>query len=228
MYLCRMSFTLMHSSYVLIALHVAHVEDFLALAVPRLTLWTCYAADDHRPAPSSKRARTPCPRSVPSRSLRRAQHRYSLLAICLTTPSSLNAMVGLVEIQKSNAKFASQNHAGMVCVFAGATAGIGLATLTEMVDMVKSSTFYVLGRNAARYQDKIEALRKRGPTNRILLVETQVALISKIDEACAMIGAAERKVDLVCVSPGGMPFQGATCTFHHKPEPATPLSHSPV
>jgi hypothetical protein len=157
--------------------------------------------------------------------LDQSRYRLSLLAIC---PTILRAMVGFDEIQQSNAAFALQNHAGMVCVFAGATAGIGLATLTEVVGMVKSSTFYVLGRNAARYQDKIEALRKRGPTNKIVLVETQVALISKIDEACAIIVAAERKVDLVCLSPGGMPFQGATCTSHHMPEPATSFSHSPA
>lgn len=123
-------------------------------------------------------------------------------------------MVGISEIRKSNAGYAAQEHRGLVCVFAGATAGIGAATLREMVRMLYSSTFYILGREPHRYQDKLDELKEIGPTNEIVFIETQIALISGVDKACAFIHGATTKVDLICVSPGGMPFQGAVCGCH--------------
>jgi NADP-dependent 3-hydroxy acid dehydrogenase YdfG len=122
-------------------------------------------------------------------------------------------MVDLSEIRKSNAKNATQSRGGVVCVFAGATAGIGFATLSEMVVLLHSSTFYVLGRDPSRYLDKIEGLRKAGPTNKIVFLGIQVELIKEIDEACHCIRAEEEKIDIVCVSPGGMPFQGTVCKY---------------
>ncbi|KAH7408177.1 hypothetical protein DE146DRAFT_733349 [Phaeosphaeria sp. MPI-PUGE-AT-0046c] len=121
-------------------------------------------------------------------------------------------MVEISEIRRSNAAYAAQDHSGLVCVFAGATAGIGAATLKEMVRLVHSSTFYVLGREPQRYRDKLNELKKIGPTNEIIFVETQIALISGVDMASAFIRGAADKVDLICVSPGGMPFQGAVYT----------------
>lgn len=50
-------------------------------------------------------------------------------------------MVGISEIRRSNAAYAAQDHCGLVCVFAGATAGIGAATLKEMMALLRSSTF---------------------------------------------------------------------------------------
>ncbi|KAF1948162.1 hypothetical protein CC80DRAFT_486539 [Byssothecium circinans] len=121
-------------------------------------------------------------------------------------------MVEISDIRKSNAGYAAQDHRGLVCVFAGATAGIGAATLREMVGLLRSSTFYILGRDPHRYQDKLDELERIGPTNDIVFVETQIALISGIDNACNIIRGAAEKVDIICVSPGGMPFQGAVYT----------------
>jgi NADP-dependent 3-hydroxy acid dehydrogenase YdfG len=118
-------------------------------------------------------------------------------------------MVEISEIRKSNADYAAQDHRGLVCVFAGATAGIGAATLREMVGLLRSSTFYVLGRDPHRYQDNLDELKSIGPTNDIVFVEAQISLISGVDKACSFIRGASNKVDVICVSPGGMPFQGA-------------------
>jgi NADP-dependent 3-hydroxy acid dehydrogenase YdfG len=120
-------------------------------------------------------------------------------------------MVGISEIRKSNADYAAQEHSGLVCVFAGATAGIGAATLREMISLVRSSTFYVLGRDPERYQEKLDELREIGPTNNIVFIEAQISLISGIDKASTLIREATEKVDIICVSPGGMPFGGAAC-----------------
>ncbi len=110
-------------------------------------------------------------------------------------------MVTITEIRKSNASFAAQGHSNFVCVFAGATAGIGAATLREMVGLLHSSTFYILGRNPSRYQEKLDELRKINPSNKIIFVETQIALISEIDATCEKIRAAEKKVDIVWREP---------------------------
>ncbi|PVH95204.1 hypothetical protein DM02DRAFT_691233 [Periconia macrospinosa] len=121
-------------------------------------------------------------------------------------------MVAISDIRKSNESYAARDHSGLTCVFAGATAGIGAATLKEMVGLLRSSTFYILGRQPERYKHRLDELKTIGPTNKIVFVETQVALISGIDKACNFIRSDAEKVDLICVSPGGMPFQGAVYT----------------
>lgn len=122
-------------------------------------------------------------------------------------------MVNKSEILSSNEKVAQQHLKSRVAVFMGATTGIGASTLNQMVTMLEDSTFYVLGRNPADIAGRLEQLRatasKRG--NRIIFIETQVSYISNIDNACNQILAAETKVDYLCMSPGGMPFGGATC-----------------
>ncbi|KAK8024542.1 hypothetical protein PG993_012608 [Apiospora rasikravindrae] len=121
-------------------------------------------------------------------------------------------MVGFKNIVESNARFASGQHAGQVCVFAGATSGIGYGTLRRFVNMLQSSTFYVLGRSEERFATKLSELRASAPTNKIVFVDCQVSLIREIDQACTKIASVETKVDYLCMSPGGMPFQGAVYT----------------
>lgn len=121
-------------------------------------------------------------------------------------------MVGATEIADGNVAYALEQHSGLVCVFAGATAGIGRATLERLVSMLHSSTFYILGRNKERHAPWLNQLRATSPSNKFVYVEAQVSLISNIDTACNQIISAERKVDILCMSPGGMPFAGAKCT----------------
>lgn len=120
-------------------------------------------------------------------------------------------MVNILEIQESNARFAHEIHKGLVCVFAGATSGIGLATLQKLTTLLQSSTFYVLGRPEKHFS-LLDNIRTIASSNKIIFIEMQFSLISSIDEACAQITSAEQKVDYLCMSPGGMPFQGAVCT----------------
>ena len=121
-------------------------------------------------------------------------------------------MVKTADIVQSNARFADEHHEGRVCVFAGATTGIGFGTLRKMLTLLHSSTFYVLGRSEARFADQLAKLRALAPRSKVIFLETQVSLIAEIDAVCKKITAAERKVDYVCMSMGGMPFQGAVCT----------------
>ncbi|KAK7697591.1 hypothetical protein SLS64_013410 [Diaporthe eres] len=121
-------------------------------------------------------------------------------------------MVGATEIAESNVAYTHEQHSGLVCVFAGATAGIGRATLERLATMLHSSTFYILGRNKERHASWLDQLRATSNNSKFFYVEAQLSLISDIDKACNQIIAAERKVDILCMSPGGMPFAGAKYT----------------
>ncbi|KAM7198340.1 hypothetical protein V8F33_005131 [Rhypophila sp. PSN 637] len=121
-------------------------------------------------------------------------------------------MTNTAAITFSNELFAHEKHEGLVCVFMGATSGIGLAALGRLVTRVRSSTFYVLGRNPERYVTELDVLRKMALTCSIIFIEAEVSLISSVDTACDQIKSSEEKVDIVCMSPGGMPFQGAVYT----------------
>lgn len=118
-------------------------------------------------------------------------------------------MVDTTEVRESNAAFAKEQHSRLVCVFAGATAGIGRATLERLATMIYVSTFYILGRNREHHAAWLGQLRATSPTNKSVYVDAQISLISNIDTACNQILAAETKVDILCMSPGGMPFAGA-------------------
>ena len=120
-------------------------------------------------------------------------------------------MVETATVRESKARRTSQYDEGRVCVFAGATTGIGLGTLRKMLTILRSSTFYVLGRSESRFGGELEKLRTLSPGSKVVFIKVQVSLISGIDAACKQITAAESKVDYLCMSPGGMPFQGAVC-----------------
>lgn len=120
-------------------------------------------------------------------------------------------MVGATEIAENNVAYTNEQHTGLVCVFAGATAGIGRATLERLATMVHSSTFYILGRNKQRHAAWLDHLRATSSNSKFIYVEAQASLISDIDEACDQILSAEERVDILCMSPGGMPFAGAKC-----------------
>lgn len=74
-------------------------------------------------------------------------------------------MVTSSTIVNSNTRFANERHNRAACVFAGATADTGLATLRKMAIMLHSSTFYILGRSLSRFGSHLEQLKQIGPSN---------------------------------------------------------------
>jgi NADP-dependent 3-hydroxy acid dehydrogenase YdfG len=118
-------------------------------------------------------------------------------------------MVTNTAIAQSNALFASQKPEGLVCVLAGATSGIGLATLEKLAAMLQSSKFYVLGRS--EFATQLKELKNSSPSSEFIFIETQVSLISNIDQACQRDTTTEQKVDYLCMSQGSIPFQGYVC-----------------
>lgn len=120
-------------------------------------------------------------------------------------------MVDLENVVHINQLYAAAHHHGLTAVFAGATAGIGRATLEKTAKMLQSSTFYIIGRNAPRHAGFIDQLQASSPSNKFVFIEAQFSLISDIDAASNKITSAEQRVDLLCMSPGGTPFAGAKC-----------------
>lgn len=121
-------------------------------------------------------------------------------------------MVKATKIRQCNARFASEHHGGLVCVFAGATSGIGASTLERMALMLHAPTFYVLGRSAARLASQRAKLESLNPTCQVVSLEAEVSLLSDVDTVCKQITAAERKVDILYMSPGLYPLNGPQCT----------------
>ncbi|KAI1255151.1 hypothetical protein MGN70_003215 [Eutypa lata] len=121
-------------------------------------------------------------------------------------------MVKTAEVVAANSRFASEHHEGRVCVFAGATSGIGLGTLRRLATMLYSSKFYILGRSESKFRSELERLKKSAPTSKFVVIEAQVSLIRSIDAASERIISMDKKIDLLCISPGGMPFQGEILT----------------
>lgn len=102
---------------------------------------------------------------------------------------------------------------GLVCVFAGATSGIGASTLEKMVQKLQKSTFYVLGRSASRFASQRAKLESLNPSCKIVFIQAEVSLLSAIDATCKQITAAEKKVDHLYMSPGLIPLNGPQCMY---------------
>ena len=124
-------------------------------------------------------------------------------------------MVKATTIRQCNARFASEHHEGLVCVFAGATSGIGAGTLERMALLLHAPTFYVLGRSAARFSSQRAKLQSLNPSCTVVFLQAEVSLLSDVDTACKQITDSEKKVDYLYMSPGLMPLNGPQCTCLH-------------
>lgn len=120
-------------------------------------------------------------------------------------------MAKLFIIRQDNVRFTDEHHTGLVCVFAGATSGIGSSTLERVFTMVFDSTFYIIGRSEAKFATQRATLEGLNSTNTIVFLEGQFSLISDIDAVSKKV-AAEKKVDYLFMSPGMYPLNGAECT----------------
>jgi NAD(P)-dependent dehydrogenase (short-subunit alcohol dehydrogenase family) len=124
-------------------------------------------------------------------------------------------MVKLSTITRANASFARDHpkNEGLVCVFSGATSGIGAGTLEQMATILQGATFYVLGRSAVAFASQRAKLESLNPTLKLVFVETQLSLIADVDAACKKIAATERKVDYLYMSQACFPINVPQCMY---------------
>ncbi|KAK4500554.1 hypothetical protein PRZ48_008743 [Zasmidium cellare] len=117
-------------------------------------------------------------------------------------------MVALAAVRAQNASFAAQKHANDVCVFVGATNGIGESTLKAMLTLLATPTVYVVGRSASRWQTQHEQLRQLNTQAKFNFVEAEISTIRGVDEACKQIKTTANKIDYLCMSAGYFPIVG--------------------
>jgi len=121
-------------------------------------------------------------------------------------------MVKTSEIQKHNRVIAAEQNSGLVCVFAGATSGIGAATLEQLASVLHSATFYIAGRSAARFTSQRETLQNVNPDVKLVFFEGDISLLADVDAFSRLIRGSETKVDYLYMSAGLLPLaSGAQC-----------------
>lgn len=127
-------------------------------------------------------------------------------------------MVKTSEVRKHNEAFTAEGNGGLVCVFAGATSGIGAATLEQLASALHSATFYIAGRSAARFTSQRETLQKVNPDVKIIFFEGDISLLVDVDSFSSLIRGSETKVDYLYMSPGLLPLaSGAQCLSSTQP-----------
>ncbi|KUJ21579.1 uncharacterized protein LY89DRAFT_681043 [Mollisia scopiformis] len=117
-------------------------------------------------------------------------------------------MLKFSAVTGANSRFASDNsqNTGLVCVFAGATGGIGAGTIERLVVMLQSATFYVLGRSASRFAAQRSKLESLNPSLKIVFLEAELSLIADIDAVSKKILDAEKRVDILYMSQACFPI----------------------
>lgn len=133
----------------------------------------------------------------------------------VATPSSRTviSMVKLSTITEANARFATNavNNVGLVCVFAGATSGIGAATIERLAVMLPNATFYVLGRSASRFAGQRAMLESLNSSLKLVFLEAEVSLIADVDAASQKIITAEQRIDYLYMSQACFPINVPQC-----------------
>jgi len=116
-------------------------------------------------------------------------------------------MVSLREAQAANAALKDSQPA-MTAVFAGATNGIGLATLKAFAKHTPQGTAIIVGRNKARFEPELQKLRSTSPNGTFTFLETDITLLKNVDAVSEEIKKATQSIDLLCVSQGFLNFGG--------------------
>lgn len=124
-------------------------------------------------------------------------------------------MAKLSQIRDANTAFASKNseNTGLVCVFAGATSGIGAATLEKTVTILQESTIYVIGRSESRFEAQRAKLEDLNSSCTIVFLETEFSLIAGVDVVAKQLLERKTKVDYLFMSTQQLPLAGATCMY---------------
>jgi NADP-dependent 3-hydroxy acid dehydrogenase YdfG len=120
-------------------------------------------------------------------------------------------MVNLKDITTSNRALQSVPP-GLVAVFAGATAGIGRATLQQFARNANGPRAYIIGRSNEKGSHIIAELKTINPMGTYVFIEGQISLMKEVDRVCEAIKKFETHVDILCMSPGYLSLGGRNGT----------------
>ena len=119
-------------------------------------------------------------------------------------------MVELEEVQDSNAQITERFPPGLVAVFAGATRGIGKATMLEFAKHMRQPRIYLLARSEDTAQPVLDELHEVNPDGEYYFVEADLSLINMIDAACRRVRENEKAINVLFMSHGTLDFTSRT------------------
>lgn len=125
-------------------------------------------------------------------------------------------MVSLKDIRSSNATFKATSPNSLTAVFVGATRGIGQATVKQFAKRANAPTIYLIGRSKAAAANQLEELHSLNPAATINFMDAQISLMKEVDKVCQEITAKEKRVDILCLSPGYITLGGKEGIFSPK------------
>lgn len=121
-------------------------------------------------------------------------------------------MVSLREIRAHNAglrdAWAGHRH---VSLFVGATKGIGLATIMELIQRIDEPTVYIVCRSTAQFALRIAELQRLNRRAKLVALYGQISLLSEVDRICNLVLRKESQLDLLFMSPGYLPNGHPSC-----------------
>ncbi|KAF4960884.1 hypothetical protein FSARC_10349 [Fusarium sarcochroum] len=115
-------------------------------------------------------------------------------------------MVTYSEIQQANASAASALPAGLVAVFAGATAGIGETALKAFAKHTTRPKIYFIGRSQEagdRLQNELKELNAEGS---YVFIKKDMSLLKNVDEVCRDMKSKETAVNVLLLSQGTLKY----------------------
>lgn len=115
-------------------------------------------------------------------------------------------MVTSTTIKLSNSDL--RNQSPLVCVFVGATSGIGLNALKDLAKNGNAPKVYIVGRSREKATAILTELKSLNPKGTFEFIEAQVSLLRDVEAACKEIKEKEKYIDLLFLSPGGLNLAG--------------------
>lgn len=116
-------------------------------------------------------------------------------------------MTTVKEVRSANAALRNK-HESLTAVFAGATAGIGLATLRAFAKHIPKPKAIIVGRNRSKFELELQNLKSINPDGDFTFLEADVSLIKNIDTVCDQIKKQVTSIDLLFTSQGYISFVG--------------------
>ncbi|KAL2818738.1 hypothetical protein BDW59DRAFT_181873 [Aspergillus cavernicola] len=115
---------------------------------------------------------------------------------------STATMPSLAEIIFSNAHFGSTSLGAPVALFAGATSGIGAATLKAFAKHTVKPRAYFVGRSQSAADSIIAECQLLNPEGQYTFIQADISLLAVVDEVCKQVSSQETKLDLLFLSAG--------------------------
>ena len=122
-------------------------------------------------------------------------------------------MVAISLVRQSNEQLRNlpSHLSSPTAVFAGATRGIGLATLRQLAIHTVNPTCYIVGRSEAKGQEVVDELKELNGKGKYVFVEGEVSLLEGVDKCCEeikrLIGDG-KGLDILYMSQGYITFGG--------------------